>query len=45
MPIAIRVVSEDAYAAWLAEAKKKFASTNELPLHYVANGAPILNRQ
>jgi cytochrome c oxidase subunit II len=27
MPIAIRVVSEQAYAAWLAEAKQKFAST------------------
>ena len=25
MPIAVRVVSEQAYAAWLAEAKKKFA--------------------
>jgi cytochrome c oxidase subunit 2 len=25
MPIAIRVVSEEAYAAWLAEAKQKFA--------------------
>jgi cytochrome c oxidase subunit 2 len=28
MPIAIRVVSEQAYAAWLAEAKQKFASTS-----------------
>jgi len=27
MPIAIRVVSQDRYTAWLAEAKKKFAST------------------
>ena len=25
MPIAVRVVSEQAYAAWLADAKKKFA--------------------
>lgn len=29
MPIAIRVVSEDAYKTWLGEAKKKFASTGE----------------
>jgi cytochrome c oxidase subunit 2 len=27
MPIAVRVVSDSAYAAWLAEAKKKFAAT------------------
>jgi cytochrome c oxidase subunit II len=27
MPIAIRVVSEERYAAWLAEAKQKFAET------------------
>lgn len=27
MPIAIRVVNEDAYQKWLGEAKKKFAST------------------
>jgi cytochrome c oxidase subunit 2 len=27
MPIAFRVVSEDAYKAWLADAKKKFASS------------------
>jgi cytochrome c oxidase subunit II len=27
MPIAIRIVSEAQYASWLAEAKKKFAST------------------
>jgi cytochrome c oxidase subunit II len=31
MPIAVRVVSEEKYAAWLAEAKKKFASTDEAP--------------
>jgi cytochrome c oxidase subunit 2 len=34
MPIAVRVVSEEKYAAWLADAKKKFASTPSLPLHY-----------
>jgi cytochrome c oxidase subunit 2 len=28
MPIAIRVVSQDKYDAWLADAKKKFASTD-----------------
>jgi cytochrome c oxidase subunit 2 len=28
MPIAFRVVSEQAYAAWLADAKKKFASAS-----------------
>ena len=28
MPITIRVISEEAYAAWLAEAKQKFASTS-----------------
>jgi cytochrome c oxidase subunit II len=31
MPIAIRVVSDAAYATWLAEAKKKFAATDEAP--------------
>jgi cytochrome c oxidase subunit II len=29
MPIAIRVVSQDRYTAWLTEAKKKFASTTD----------------
>jgi len=27
MPIAIRVVSEEEYSAWLAEARQKFAAT------------------
>ena len=31
MPITIRVVSEEAYAAWLAEARTKFASTDPAP--------------
>ena len=31
MPIAVRVVSEQAYAAWLAEAKKKFARRRQTP--------------
>ena len=29
MPIAVRVVSEDEYDAWLADAKKKFAAGDE----------------
>jgi cytochrome c oxidase subunit 2 len=29
MPIAVRVVSEQAYAAWLADAKKKFAAADQ----------------
>lgn len=29
MPLAIRVVSQEKYTAWLADAKKKFASTGE----------------
>jgi cytochrome c oxidase subunit 2 len=29
MPIEIKVVSQDAYTAWLADAKKKYASTDE----------------
>ncbi len=32
MPATIRVVSDAAYAAWLAEAKKKFASSSEGPV-------------
>ena len=32
MPIAIRVVSEKDYAAWLADAKKKFASNDAAPV-------------
>jgi cytochrome c oxidase subunit 2 len=31
MPIAIRVVSEAQYAAWIDEAKKKFAATDAAP--------------
>jgi cytochrome c oxidase subunit II len=29
MPIAVRVVSEQAFAAWIEESKKKFAGTND----------------
>ena len=39
MPIAIRVVSEEKYAAWLAEASKKFASKGTAPVHFAANDA------
>jgi cytochrome c oxidase subunit 2 len=36
MPIAVRVVSEQAYTAWLSEAKKKFASDSSGPPTNVA---------
>lgn len=36
MPIAIRVLSQEKYAAWLAEAKKKFAGTDEAPARLAA---------
>lgn len=36
MPIAIRIVSEEAYAKWLEEAKKKFAATSD-GQRYAAN--------
>jgi cytochrome c oxidase subunit 2 len=36
MPIAIRIVSDAQYAAWLAEAKKKFAATE--PVRLAADG-------
>ncbi len=39
MPIAFRVVSPEAYAAWLTEAKKKYASTTTTPLHFAGNDA------
>jgi cytochrome c oxidase subunit II len=44
MPIAIRVVSEEAYTAWLAEAKKKFASAANSPVHYAANAGQSARR-
>lgn len=44
MPIAFRVVSEEKYAEWLAEAKKKFASIPTAPAHLAANEAPPLTR-
>ena len=36
MPIAVRVVSEQAFTAWLDEAKKKFADTGAAPTTTVA---------
>ena len=36
MPIGVRVVSEQAYAAWLTEAKKKWAMDNSAPANAVA---------
>lgn len=38
MPIAMRVVSPEAYTAWLNDAKKKYASTNDAPVHLAAAG-------
>lgn len=45
MPIAIRVVSEEKYAAWLAEASKKFAQNVTAPIHFAAVDAPASKRQ
>jgi cytochrome c oxidase subunit II len=45
MPIAFRVVSEEDYAKWLEEAKKKFASTNTAPVHFADNRAPAAKQQ
>jgi heme/copper-type cytochrome/quinol oxidase subunit 2 len=39
MPIEFRVVSEDAYKAWLADAKKKFASADGLTQYASAQDA------
>ena len=36
MPIAFRVVSPEAYTAWLGDAKKKFASRDAAPVHLAA---------
>jgi cytochrome c oxidase subunit II len=37
MPIAVRVVSDRDYAAWLEQAKKKFARTDERPVSVAAS--------
>jgi cytochrome c oxidase subunit 2 len=39
MPIAVRVVSEQAYGAWLEDAKKKFASHETAPTNAFASAA------
>ncbi|MCO5075943.1 MULTISPECIES: cytochrome c oxidase subunit II [unclassified Chelatococcus] len=44
MPIAIRIVSEQQYAAWLTEAKQKFASTGKAPLA-VASRTEVLSAE
>jgi cytochrome c oxidase subunit II len=45
MPIAFRVVSEQQYAEWLADAKKKFASSSDKPVHFADNDAPVSTQQ
>lgn len=45
MPIAVRVVSPEKYAAWLVEASKKFASTNAAPIHLADNGAQSVDQR
>lgn len=45
MPIAFRVVSEEDYAAWLAEAKKKYASAANAPARLAVNDMSAANRQ
>jgi len=39
MPIALRVVSEDAYKTWVADAKKKFAAADGAPQYAAADAA------
>lgn len=39
MPIAVRVVSEEKYAQWLEDAKKKFAANGQVPLNFAENTA------
>ena len=39
MPIAVRVVSEEKYAQWLEDAKKKYASNGQIPLNFAENTA------
>jgi cytochrome c oxidase subunit II len=43
MPIAVRVVSEQAFAAWLEEAKKKYARDDAAPTN-VASAGPSTTR-
>ena len=41
MPIAVRVVSAEKYAAWLSDAKKKYAAGGGQPLSVAFNEAPV----
>ena len=41
MPIEVKVLSEKAYTAWLAAAKKKFASYESAPKNAIASAADI----
>ena len=41
MPIAVRVVSDSDYAAWLQDAKKKFASTSDGTYAVAATTSPV----
>lgn len=45
MPIAVRVVSPENYAAWLAEAAKKFALANTAPVYLADNNTPRVERR
>jgi len=40
MPLAFRIVSPEAYEAWLKDAKTKYASTNPAATHLADAGAP-----
>jgi cytochrome c oxidase subunit 2 len=40
MPITVRVVSEQAFAAWVEDAKKKYARDEMLPATNVAAAQP-----
>jgi cytochrome c oxidase subunit 2 len=41
MPIAVRVVSEQAFSAWVEDAKKKFARDEAPPSRAVAAAQPL----
>ncbi|HYP57094.1 MAG TPA: cytochrome c oxidase subunit II [Beijerinckia sp.] len=45
MPISFRVVSPEAYATWLADAKKKFASNETGPVRFAGNETPVAMQQ
>jgi cytochrome c oxidase subunit II len=45
MPIAVHVVSEQAYTAWLADAKKKYASTDDSARPTAVAAAGQMNNQ